>query len=54
MKDNFNENIKESISDLLFTPKSNCLNLRENSLIDCSECEHFMIDSACIDCPYKK
>lgn len=40
----------------IFFPKEKrkeILNTRENSLIDCSDCERFMTENACIDCSYK-
>ena len=29
-------------------------NTMANSIIACSDCERFMTECACIDCPYKK
>lgn len=29
-------------------------NTMANSIIACSDCERFMTEYACIDCPYKK
>lgn len=29
-------------------------NTMANSIIACSDCEKFMIEYACVDCPYKK
>lgn len=34
--------------------RKEALNMRKNSLVDCSDCERFMTKNACIDCPYKK